>query len=120
PLRTRANSTLSLAKNRLRILAMLDDVRKKRELRDRRKSDIMAYLDDLIVHDDPVAMTTGAAKRYRNRFKIYQFLNHPSTGTPWSITYHVLVFVIVFVCLILTICATIQRSPLQEKAIRSV
>ncbi|OTF72554.1 potassium voltage-gated channel subfamily KQT member 5-like protein, partial [Euroglyphus maynei] len=120
--RPRANSSIAAARNKLRIMAMLDDVRKKRELRDRRKSDIMAYLDDLIVPDDP-AMANAAAgtlKLYRRRFLIYQFLNHPSTSTPWSITYHVMVFVIVFVCLILTICATIQQAPLQEKAIKSV
>ncbi|KAF7491624.1 Potassium voltage-gated channel subfamily KQT member 4 [Sarcoptes scabiei] len=119
--RPRANSSIRAARNKLRIMAMLDDVRKKRELRDRRKSDIMTYLDDLIVPDDSaMASAAGALKIYRRRFKIYQFLNHPSTGTPWSITYHVMVFVIVFVCLILTICATIQNEIIQERAVRSV
>nr|XP_027196700.1 uncharacterized protein LOC113791163 [Dermatophagoides pteronyssinus] len=120
--RPRANSSITAARNKLRIMAMLDDVRKKRELRDRRKSDIMTYLDDLIVPDDPTMANgaPGTLKLYRRRFLIYQFLNHPSTSTPWSITYHVMVFVIVFVCLILTICATIQQAPLQEKAIKSV
>lgn len=116
--RNRANSTISLAKTRIHILAMLDEVRKKRFKR--RQSDLMAYLDDLIVSDDPLALATGASKRFKRRYKIYQFLNHPCTGAPWSITYHVLVFVVVFICLMLTICATIQKSPLQEKAIRSV
>lgn len=113
------NSSIAATRNKLRIMAMLDDVRKKRELRDRRKSDIMAYLDDLTAPDDPaLANATGSLKLYRRRFKIYQFLNHPSTSTPWSISYHVMVFIIVFVCLILTICATI--APLQERAKKSV
>ena len=104
----RSSSIMSFGPNsRKRIMILLDEVRKKRELRDRRKSDmnVTYYLDDIMFHDDGFGSTTNT---YRKRKKLYQFLNHPS-GAPWAITYHIAVFLIVFICLILTICATIPK-----------
>lgn len=116
----RSNSILSFGQsNRRRILSLLEEVRKKRELRDRRKSDmnVTYYLDDIMfTEEDPLGTTSNS---YRKRKKLYQFLNHPS-GAPWAITYHIAVFLIVFLCLMLTICATIPKLALQQRAISAV
>ncbi|KAJ6220645.1 hypothetical protein RDWZM_006457 [Blomia tropicalis] len=116
----RSSSIMSFGPNsRRRILALLDEVRKKRELRDRRKSDLNVtyYLDDLMFHDEDG--TGSSLNSYRRRKKLYQFLNHPS-GAPWAIAYHIGVFIVVFICLILTICATIPQLSVQQRAIAAV
>ena len=114
----RSGSVLSMgASSRRRILAMLDEVRQKRQLRERRKSDIVTYLDDLMFQEDDSAQK-GLFKLFRRR-KLYQFLNHPS-GAPIAIGYHISVFLIVFVCLVLTIVATIPNIEIQKEAIAAV
>lgn len=99
------------------IIAMLNDVRRKRELRFRRRSDITTYLDELILQED---MLHNESSWNRVMHKTYQFLNHPSQSSPLAIVYHLAVFIIVFVCLIATVCATIKKTKIQANAIKIV
>lgn len=131
---TRSNSVISLSRNRNRILAMLDDVKRKRRMRNRSKSDIMQYLDDLVPQEellnannnnangsDPNTTNKSNVRHpYWAHNRVYQFLNHPSSATPLAIIYHVTVFVIVLCCLILTIWATVKTSAGQANIIKAV
>jgi len=45
--------------------------------------------------------------QFKRKYRVYKFLNKPKTF--WAISYHILVFILVFGCLIVTVFSTIEK-----------
>ncbi|CAG2119789.1 unnamed protein product, partial [Medioppia subpectinata] len=94
------NSTSAQTKRK--ILAMLQEVNNRRTIRECRESDeelgsvlgIHTYFNQKTTH-------------YKQKYKVYNFLNYPKGF--WAISYHILVFMMVFACLIVTVFSTIDE-----------
>jgi hypothetical protein len=94
--------TSSGVSSKRKILQMLQDVHTKRTIRERRESDehLGSYLG---IH----SFFDYQTKNYKQKYKVYNFLNRPKGF--WPISYHILVFIMVFACLIVTVFSTINE-----------
>ncbi|XP_054165209.1 potassium voltage-gated channel subfamily KQT member 2-like [Oppia nitens] len=94
------NNTSSVTKRK--ILEILQEVNTKRTIRECRESD-----EDL---GSVLGMHTYFNQKttnYKQKYRVYNFLNYPKGF--WAISYHILVFIMVFACLIVTVFSTIHE-----------
>ncbi|XP_054165201.1 potassium voltage-gated channel subfamily KQT member 5-like [Oppia nitens] len=95
--------------NKRRISKIISEVKERREMRERKRSDLqdMNGSDtELDVFLDP--RLAAKTKYYKEKLKVYNFLNNPQSF--WARSYHILVFILVFAGLIVTVFSNIATT----------